>query len=98
MRARTPQASKAAIIAATRKLSAELAAFGIRVNAVAPGLTDTKMLDRMDERLERHLLDRMAVKRRAVPREIAEVIIFLASDRTSFVSGQTIRVDGGLGL
>jgi len=90
-------ASKAAIIAATKKLAIELGGVGIRVNAVAPGLTDTSMLNGMDEAVEGHLLSRMSIKRRADPMEIANVIAFLSSDESSFMTGQILRVDGGIG-
>lgn len=89
--------SKAAMIAATKTMSAELAPKGIRVNAIAPGLIDTAMLsDVPKEALDRQLT-RSRLKRTGTPVEAARVIVYLASDLSSFVTGQVIRVDGGIG-
>ncbi len=88
--------SKAAIIAFTKTLAAEYAMTKVRVNAVAPGLTDTQMADLMDEKSQNKMLDKTTQKRRATPKEIADTVIFLASDESSFVNGQIIRIDGGL--
>ena len=73
-------ASKAAIIGAMRKLAIDLGAFGIRVNAIAPGLTSTDMGNSMSEE----------------PEEIANAVAFLGSDLSSFITKQVICVDGGL--
>lgn len=89
-------ASKAAIVVMTQKLAGELGAYGIRVNAVAPGLTQTKMLDEMNTDALGSLLDGVALHRMGKPEEIAEACLFLAGDAASFVTGQTIKVDGGV--
>lgn len=88
--------SKSAWIGATKRLAIELGAYGIRVNAVAPSLTDTHMGNQMSEELKKQTLDRCIMKRMGRPEEIANVITFLASDLASFVNGQVIRVDGGM--
>lgn len=88
-------ASKAAILGATRKLALELGASGIRVNAVAPGLTETDMLQGMEAGLQQRILEQTVLKRAAQPHEIADVILFLASDLSSYLTGQILRVDGG---
>ena len=88
-------ASKAALVISTKKLARELAAAGIRVNAIAPGLTQTKMLDEIDEEAETIIKKGLATHRFGKPEEIADVCLFLASDQSSFVTGETIKVDGG---
>ncbi|MFV8173211.1 SDR family NAD(P)-dependent oxidoreductase [Mycolicibacterium peregrinum] len=90
--------AKAAIVAATRTMAAELAAQGIRVNAVAPGVTETAAsatyVDADPERDRRAI----AMGRRGTPEEQAGAILFLLSDLSSYITGQTILVDGGLNL
>lgn len=88
--------SKAAINCATKKMAAELGAYGIRVNAVAPGLINTKML--MDENAEavEQLRDRAYLKRIGQPEDVASMVAYLASDDAAYVTGQVIRVDGGM--
>ena len=88
-------ASKAALVIATKKLANEFGAYGIRVNAVAPGLTETKMLDGMDAGALDDIKKGMALHRFGKPKEIAEVIKFLVSEESSFVTGTTVRIDGG---
>lgn len=89
-------ASKAALIGATRKLSRELAVHNIRVNAVAPGLTETDMLGGMNEAVRAGSLIKCAMQRVAKPDEIAQAVLFLASDMSSYITGQVLRVDGGI--
>ena len=88
-------ASKAALVIATKKLARELGGSGIRVNAVAPGLTQTKMLDVLEEDAEVQIKKGLGMHRFGTPEEIAEVCLFLASDKSSYVTGETIKVDGG---
>jgi NAD(P)-dependent dehydrogenase (short-subunit alcohol dehydrogenase family) len=90
--------AKAAIVAATRTLATELAPVGIRVNAVAPGVTETAAsatyVDADPERDQRAI----AMGRRGTPEEQAGAILFLLSDLAGYVTGQTLLVDGGLNL
>ena len=87
--------SKAAMVIATKKLARELGSAGIRVNAVAPGLTQTKMLDALEEDAQAQIKKGLGLHRFGTPEEIAEVCLFLASDKSSYISGETIKVDGG---
>lgn len=88
--------SKAAMIGATKRLAIELGAYNIRVNSVAPGLTDTQMGAVMREDLLEDVFRKLVIKRKARPEEIADAVLFFASDMSTFITGQTLRVDGGL--
>lgn len=87
--------SKAAVISWTKTLASEVAPLGIRVNAIAPGLTDTNMAKQMEDKAGAAMISDSAMNRLGRPEEIANVALFLASDKASFVNGQVIRVDGG---
>ncbi len=90
-------ASKHAVEGLTKAAALEGAAFGVRVNAVAPGPTDTDMLNRFTGSADRKagLIAGVPLKRAGAPEEIAQAIVFLASDKASFVTGQIVSVDGG---
>ena len=90
-------ASKHAVEGLTKSAALEAAPFGVRVNAVAPGPTETAMLDRLAGTPDRKaaFLASVPLKRGAKPEEIADAIVFVASDRASFITGQVIRVNGG---
>ena len=87
--------AKAALNYATKVLSKELANQGIRVNAVAPGVTDTSMLKEMDPKAINDQLKSSSLKQLATPKQIASVIMFLCSEESSHITGQIIRIDGG---
>jgi 3-oxoacyl-[acyl-carrier protein] reductase len=90
-------ASKAALICATKVIAAELGEFGIRANAIAPGITRTDMLSSsMTEEIIQETILNTSMERAGEPDDIAKVTLFLASDLSSYVTGQAIRVDGGL--
>jgi NAD(P)-dependent dehydrogenase (short-subunit alcohol dehydrogenase family) len=90
-------ASKHAVEGLTKSAALEAAAFGVRVNAVAPGPTDTAMLDRLTGSPEKKAAFYAAVplKRGARPDEIANAVLFVGSEQASFITGQIIRVNGG---
>ncbi|WP_345812259.1 glucose 1-dehydrogenase [Paraburkholderia sp. PREW-6R] len=88
--------SKAAFARATQSMATELGASNIRVNAIAPGVTRTDMFDLMSEAARDKLIASSALKRAAEPQDIANMALFLASDLSTFVTGQIMRVDGGM--
>jgi NAD(P)-dependent dehydrogenase (short-subunit alcohol dehydrogenase family) len=89
--------SKHAVEGITKSAALEAATFGVRVNAVAPGPTETGMLDRLTGSPEKKAAFYAAVplKRGGTPEEIADAIVFVASDKAAFITGQIIRVNGG---
>ena len=89
--------SKASMMSASKVLARELALFNIRSNCVAPGLTDTELMkNSTKEEFIKKTIESLMIKRIADPKEIANVIMFLASDLSSYITGQTIRADGGM--
>ncbi|MDR3724533.1 MAG: SDR family NAD(P)-dependent oxidoreductase [Terracidiphilus sp.] len=87
--------SKAALMQFTKVVANELAPYGIRVNAIAPGLIDTHMAEQMETKAGESMVARSAMKRLGRPQEIADIAVFLASEQSSFINGQIIRADGG---
>ena len=88
--------SKGAINAFTKAMAVELGSKGILVNAVAPGLILTDMTRNIEERSRPYLKEHVALGRLGRPEEIASLVVFLASNDSSYITGQVIRVDGGL--
>lgn len=92
--------AKGAVIAFSKALAREVARYNIRVNVVAPGITDTPLLQQIIQAGNEKLIDAIVrstpLRRMAQPQEVAEAVVFLASDRASFVTGQTLSVSGGL--
>ena len=89
--------AKAAIIAQAKVLSRELGVHNIRVNSIAPGLTNTDMMKKNHkEKIISEMVSRISLRRIANPEEIANVVLLLSSDLTSYITGQVIRVDGGM--
>lgn len=89
-------ASKAAVIGATYSAAKELAPYNIRVNAVAPGFIETDMTKQLSDEKYQQRLSEIKMGRIGKPEEVANVILFLASDLSSYVTGQVIGVDGGM--
>ena len=88
--------SKAAMIGAARKWANELGGYGIRANAVAPGVTGTDMVSEMKTELLADTVRNTALHRMGQPDEIAKTVVYLLSDYSSYMTGQVVRVDGGL--
>jgi 3-oxoacyl-[acyl-carrier protein] reductase len=89
-------ASKAGIIGITKSVALELGSRGIRSNAVAPGFIETEMTDALDEKTVQSWRDAIPLKRGGSPEDVANVCLFLASDMSAYVTGQTLQVDGGM--
>lgn len=91
-------ASKAAIIGMTMTVAKEMGARGIRVNAVAPGLIKTPMTDALSDEQKKRIFDQIALKRFGEVEEIAATVSFLVSEQSSYITGQTIEISGGLSM
>ena len=89
-------ASKAGLIGFTRALSKEVGEYGIRVNAVAPGMINTKMIECFSEGDKKELINATSLRRLGEPEDVADVVAFLASEMARFVTGECIEVSGGL--
>jgi 3-oxoacyl-[acyl-carrier protein] reductase len=91
-------ASKAGVIGFTKSIAKELASRNIQVNAIAPGFIETDMTEKLNEKQKEAILGIIPQKRIAKPEEIAAVVCFLASNDSSYITGQTINVDGGMAM
>lgn len=89
-------AAKSALLTMTRAMAAELAAEGIRVNALAPGTVDTQMVRSTPEAFQQMAVDTQLMKRMASADEMVPAALFLASDASSFMTGQVLVIDGGM--
>lgn len=87
--------SKAGIIGLTKTIAKELGKYSINVNAVAPGLILTEMMEKAPEQVKEMALNEITLKRIGLPEEVAEVVAFLCSDKSRHVTGEIIKVDGG---
>lgn len=90
-------ASKGAIIAMTKSIAAEVASRGITANTIAPGFIKTPMTDVLSDELKKKYLEQIPAGRFGEPVDVANACIFLASDEASYINGQTIHVNGGMG-
>lgn len=89
-------ASKAGIIGFTKSLAKELATRNIRVNAIAPGFIDTDMTNVLKDQVKENINAQIPLKRMGEAREVANVVYFLSSDESSYITGQVVNVDGGM--
>ena len=91
-------ASKAGVIGLTKSVARELASRNVTVNAVAPGFIATDMTDAMPEAAKEATLNQIPLKRVGQPKDIAETVAFLASEKAAYITGQVISVDGGMAI
>ena len=91
-------ASKAGVIGLTKSVAKELAGRNITVNAVAPGYIDTDMTQAMTDTAKEAVLSQIPLKRAGPPKDIAEAVAFLASEKASYITGQVLSVDGGMAI
>ena len=89
-------ASKAGIIGFTKSIAKELASRNIRANAVAPGFIETDMTDVLKEEVKENIHNQIPLKRMGKAKEVAELIYFLGSENSSYITGQVINIDGGM--
>ena len=89
-------ASKAGVIALTRSTAKELASRTIRANAVAPGFIQTKMTEALSPEVQQQMLQAIPLARFGDPRDVANLVLFLASDESAFITGQVINICGGM--
>ncbi len=89
-------ASKAGIIGFTKSMALELGSRNIRCNAIAPGFIETEMTDKLDEKTVQGWRDAIPLKRGGSPEDVANACLFLASDLSTYISGQVLQVDGGM--
>ncbi len=91
-------ASKAGVIGFTKSLAKEVAPYNIRVNAVAPGFIETDMLKVLKEEYKSQIIKHIPLSRLGRPEEVARIVKFLISDDASYITGQTIVIDGGMSI
>ena len=91
-------AAKAGVIGFTKSLAKEVAAYNIRVNAVAPGFISTEMTAELGDKNKEKFMNMIPLRRFGAPDEVAQAVVFLLSDESQYITGQTIQIDGGLGM
>ena len=91
-------AAKAGIIGFTKSLARETAARGVRVNAIAPGFINSDMTDAIPEKAKEELIKKIPFGRIGNPEEVANTVLFLASEMSSYITGQVLGIDGGMGM
>jgi len=89
-------ASKAGVIGFTKALAKEVARFGVRINAIAPGFIESDMTASIDEATRKKLYSRIPMGKPGTPREVARLALYLASEDAAYITGQVYGIDGGL--
>ncbi|TCD47713.1 3-oxoacyl-[acyl-carrier-protein] reductase [Chlorobium sp. N1] len=89
-------ASKGGVISFTKSVAKELASRGVRVNAVAPGFISSKMTDALSEEVRQKMLEAIPLARFGNPEDVADVVAFLAGDRSAYITGEVINISGGM--
>ena len=90
--------SKAALVGFTKSLAMEVATRGINVNCRAPGMIDSEMIDSLNEKQKENILSRIPMAKLGSPEDIANACLFLGSDMSNYITGQTIHVNGGMAM
>jgi len=91
-------AAKAGIVTLTKSLAKELGRWNIRVNCIAPGYVQTELMDTFKSQEDKQMLRQIPLRRIGTPEDIADLALFLASDKSRYITGETIRIDGGLSI
>lgn len=91
-------ASKAGVIGFTKSMAKELSSRGIRVNAIAPGFIETDMTQILKEEIKKEMLKNIPLSTFGQPKDIANLVVFLASEKSDYITGQVIKVDGGMSI
>ena len=90
--------SKAAIVGFTKSLAMEVATRGVNVNCIAPGMIESDMIDSLNEKQRENILSRIPMAKLGSPDNIADACIFLGSEMSDYITGQTIHVNGGMAM
>ncbi len=91
-------ASKAGVVGFTKSMAKELASRGVRVNAIAPGFIETDMTDVLKDEIKNEMVANIPLKSFGKPKDIADLVVFLASEKSDYITGQVIPVDGGMAI
>ena len=91
-------AAKAGIIGLTKSAAREVGRYGITVNAVAPGFIDTAMTKKLDKKLIERIISQVPLQRIGKPEEVASLVVYLASEEASYITGEVIKIDGGMAM
>jgi len=91
-------ATKAGVIGITKSVAKELGSRNVRVNAVCPGYIQTAMTDKLTQEVKDKMIELIPAKKMGLPQDVANAVLFLSSDLSSYITGETVRVDGGMAM